>query len=57
MENKSIEISTNDILSPEDATWAFETHSDGPSGSLPLTSDILIKEPSGILSSCWEITS
>ena len=48
MEKKSIEISTNDILSPEDATWAFETHSDGPSGSLPFTSDILIKEPSGL---------
>ena len=36
-----------DVLDPPDATFEFETHSEGPSGSLPFTSDILMNESSG----------
>ena len=40
-------ITSSDVLDPPDATFEFETHSEGPTGSLPFTSDILINESSG----------
>jgi putative YjhG/YagF family dehydratase len=46
METKIL-LTSADVLDPPDATSEFETHSDGPQGSLPFTSDILINESSG----------
>ena len=47
MSDNSKTVSTADILFPEDATHSFETHSDGPKGTLPFTEEILIDQPSG----------
>lgn len=40
-------LTADDILSPPDSTTSFETHSDGPVGSLPFTEEILLEESSG----------
>jgi len=40
-------FSISDVIDPKDSTWAFDTHSDGPSGTLPFTEDILVNESSG----------
>ena len=47
MSDNSKTVSTADILFPEDGTHSFETHSDGPKGTLPFTEEILIDQPSG----------
>ena len=47
MSDNSKTVSTADILFPEDGTHSFETHSDGPKGTLPFTEEILIDHPSG----------
>ena len=49
MSDNSKTVSIADILFPEDATHSFETHSDGPKGTLPFTGEILIDQPSGLL--------
>ena len=40
-------FSTGDVIDPKDSTWNFDTHSDGPSGTLPFTEEILVNESSG----------
>ena len=47
MSDNTATVSTADVLFPKDATHSFETHSDGPKGSLPFTEEILIEQPSG----------
>ncbi len=47
MSDNSKTVSTADTLFPEDGTHSFETHSDGPKGTLPFTEEILIDQPSG----------
>ena len=46
LENSNV-LTVSDILSPDDITHSFDTHSDGPSGKLPLTAEILVDQPSG----------
>ena len=40
-------IDVKDVLEANDESWSFETHSDGPSGKIPFTEEILIEESSG----------
>ena len=40
-------FSIGDVIDPQDSTWNFDTHSDGPSGTLPFTEEILVNESSG----------
>jgi len=40
-------FSIGDVIDPKDSTWDFDTHSDGPSGTLPFTEEILVNESSG----------
>ena len=47
MSDNTATVSTADVLFPKDSTHSFETHSDGPKGSLPFTEEILIEQPSG----------
>ena len=42
-----ISFSVGDVIDPKDSTWKFDTHSDGPSGVLPFTEEILVNESSG----------
>ena len=42
---KSIDV--KDVLEANDESWSFETHSDGPSGKIPFTEEILVEESSG----------
>ena len=42
-----ISFSVGDVIDPKDSTWKFDTHSDGPSGALPFTEEILVNESSG----------
>ena len=44
---KEIPLTSGDILDPADVTSEFETHSDGPTGSLPYTAEMLMDEASG----------
>ena len=46
MDNQT-SFSIGDVIDPKDSSWAFDTHSDGPSGTLPFTEDILVNESSG----------
>ena len=47
MNNKKTLISIENVIAPKDAVFDFATHSDGPSGKIPFTAEILIKQPSG----------
>ena len=47
MNNKKTLISIEDVIAPKDAVFDFATHSDGPSGKIPFTAEILINQPSG----------
>ena len=40
-------FSISDVIDPKDSIWNFDTHSDGPSGTLPFTEEILVNESSG----------
>jgi putative YjhG/YagF family dehydratase len=47
MNNKKTLISIENVIAPKDAVFDFATHSDGPSGKIPFTAEILINQPSG----------
>ncbi len=47
MNNKKTIISIENVIAPKDAVFDFATHSDGPSGKIPFTAEILINQPSG----------
>ena len=47
MNNEKTLISIENVIAPEDAVFDFATHSDGPSGKIPFTAEILINQPSG----------
>ena len=47
MNKKKTLINIENVIAPEDAVFDFATHSDGPSGKIPFTAEILINQPSG----------
>ena len=47
MNNEKPLISIENVIAPEDAIFDFATHSEGPSGKIPFTAEILINQPSG----------
>ena len=47
MNNKKTLITIENVIAPKDAVFDFATHSDGPSGKIPFTAEILINQPSG----------
>ena len=47
MNNEKTLISIENVIAPEDAVFDFATHSEGPSGKIPFTAEILINQPSG----------
>ena len=42
-----VSFTIGDVIDPKDSSWNFDTHSDGPSGTLPFTEEILVNESSG----------
>jgi len=49
MDNQT-SFSIGDVIDPKDSTWAFDTHSDGPSGTLPFTEIFLLMNQVGFIS-------
>ena len=49
MNNKKTLISIENVIAPKDAVFDFATHSDGPSGKIPFTAEILINQPTILL--------